>query len=102
LVATLTDHFVTRHTPYHDASDYYDRYRLDRAFLSRLRIPVRILATEDDPVLPVEHARALLGGTEAGDVVSLIPFGGHCAFIQDFRLRSALDQFAARHFETHC
>lgn len=98
LVATLTDYFVSRHTPYRDADDYYARYTLDRDFLANLKMPVRVLATEDDPVLPAEHARALLGASGDAEVVTLVPYGGHCGFIEDLRLRTALDAWLSRFF----
>ncbi|MFW6093958.1 MAG: YheT family hydrolase [Pseudomonadota bacterium] len=99
LVTTLTDYFVPRHTPYRHAGEYYSHYTLTRSFFQRLRIPARILATEDDPVVPVAHARALLGG--AGEL-TLVPYGGHCGFIEDFRLTSALERYLERFFARHC
>lgn len=97
LVSTLTDYFVARHTPYRDADEYYGHYTLSRELFGALRLPVRILATEDDPVVPAAHARALLDA-DAGGVVTLTRHGGHCGFIQDFRLSSALDDYAVGYF----
>ncbi len=96
-VSTLTDYFVARHTPYLDAAEYYGLYTLTRELSSSLRLPVRILATEDDPVVPAAHARALLDG-DGADIVTITPHGGHCGFIQDFRLSSALDAYAVGYF----
>lgn len=95
-VSTLTDYLVTRHTPYRDAGEYYGHYTLTGELTGALRIPVRILATEDDPVVPAAHARALL--SSAADIVTLTRYGGHCAFIEDLRLGSALDRYAAGFF----
>lgn len=98
MVSTLTDYFVPRHTEFRTADEYYAHYTLNRQFLGRLRIPARVVAAEDDPVLPAEHARALLGHHDAADVVTLIRHGGHCGFIEDFRLTSAVDTYATRYF----
>jgi uncharacterized protein len=98
LVSTLTDYFITRHTPFRDAADYYSRYSLGPDLVGRLRMPVRILATEDDPVVPVAHARALARAPGGRDVVSIVPHGGHCGFLEDLRLRSALDRFVVAWF----
>jgi len=104
LVSTLTDYFVARHTPYADAREYYSHYTLRREFFRTLTMPVRILATEDDPVLPAEHARALLGGRRArseAELVTLLPHGGHCGFIEDLRLGSPLEAYAVRYLVEH-
>ncbi|MFU8814935.1 MAG: YheT family hydrolase [Pseudomonadales bacterium] len=101
MVATVTDYFVSRYTPFRDADEYYSHYTLGRAFLRQARMPMRILSTEDDPVLPAEHARALLGATSDADVVTLIRHGGHCGFVEDFRLTSPLQDYAVRYFDQH-
>jgi uncharacterized protein len=93
LVGTLTDYFVARHTPYRDADEYYGHDTLGTDLLGRLRIPTRMLATDDDPVVPIEHARALAAAPGGGDVVSIVARGGHCGFIEDLSLRSALDGY---------
>ncbi|MEQ8858094.1 MAG: alpha/beta fold hydrolase [Pseudomonadales bacterium] len=97
LVSTLTDYFVSRHTPYRDADEYYSHYTLTRDLSGSLRLPVRILATEDDPVVPAAHARALLEA-DGADFVTLTRHGGHCGFIEDLRLSSALDAYATGYF----
>lgn len=102
LVSTLTDYFVARHTGFRDADDYYSHYTLTAATLNASRIPVRLLVTEDDPVVPVAHARALAGAGGHAGFMTLSRYGGHCAFIQDLRLRSALDPYAVEHFSAAC
>lgn len=98
LVGTLTDYFVARHTEFRDADEYYAHYTLGPELIRRLRMPVRILATEDDPVVPVANARALAGAPGGRDVVSIVPHGGHCGFLEDLTLRSALDSFLVAWF----
>lgn len=101
LVSTLTDYFVSRHTPYRDAAEYYAQYTLGADFGTRLRMPVRVLATEDDPVVPAEHARRLQA-SDGADFVTLVRHGGHCGFIEDLRLTSALDRYATGFFASAC
>jgi uncharacterized protein len=97
MVATITDYFVSRYTPFADAREYYSHYTLGREFFRDLRMPARILATEDDPVLPAEHARALIGGGSGAELVTLLRHGGHCGFIESFDLTSPLEAYAARY-----
>lgn len=98
LVSTLTDYFVPRHTPYRNADEYYGHYTLGSDLLPRLRMPTRILATVDDPVVPVAHARALAAAPGGSDVVSIVSHGGHCGFLADLSLRSALDDYVVGWF----
>jgi len=101
LVSTLTDYFVSRHTPYRDAREYYDRYTVGADLGARLRMPVRVLAAEDDPVVPAEHARRLRAA-DGADFVTLVRQGGHCGFIEDLQLTSALDRYATAFFASAC
>jgi hypothetical protein len=95
-VDTLTDYFVSRHTEFRDAREYYSHYTLTGERLQSLRIPSRILAAEDDPVIPAAHFRTLQA--DGADLVTLTRHGGHCGFIQDFYLTSALDAHVVDYF----
>ncbi len=96
-VDTLTDYFVSRHTEFRDARDYYSHYTVTGRLLSRLRMPVKILAAEDDPVVPAEHFRRL-SRSDGADLLTLTRHGGHCGYIKDFSLASAVDAHALSHF----
>jgi len=100
-VDTLTDYFVTRFTEFRDAREYYARYTLTRNLARSLRMPVQILAAEDDPVIPAEHFR-MLAASDGADFVTLTRHGGHCAFIQDFRLSSPVEAHAVKLFASTC
>ncbi len=95
-VSSLTDYFVARHTEFRDAAEYYSHYTLGPDQLRALRMPTRVLATEDDPVVPARHARALK--QVDADLVTLSRYGGHCGFIENLRLGSALDRYAVEFF----
>lgn len=88
-LSALNDHFVPRHTPYPDAFSYLSAYRLSAGQLAGLRIPTTILATDDDPILPPYQFAAL----QQTDLLRIekLRYGGHCGFLQDFRLTSWLD-----------
>lgn len=96
-VDSVTDWFVSRFTGFRDARDYYRHYTLTRDLSRSLRMPAQILAAEDDPVVPAEHFRVLAAG-DGADFVRLSRHGGHCAFIQDLRLSSAVDAHAVAYF----
>ncbi|MEZ5559996.1 MAG: alpha/beta fold hydrolase [Pseudomonadales bacterium] len=97
LAGSLTDYFVARYTPYVSSREYFKAQTVEPSHLDVLDVPLRILAAEDDPVVPVAGLRRL--ARHRHDLVRLTPHGGHCAFIEDFRLRSALDRHAVSYFE---
>lgn len=96
-VDSVTDWFVSRFTEFRDSREYYREYTLTRDLTRSLRMPVQILAAEDDPVIPADHFRVLAAG-DGADLVRLSRHGGHCAFIQDLRLSSAVDAHAVGFF----
>ncbi len=96
-IGELTDKLVERYTPFADATEYYSHYTLTPEMLAAIDIDVRALSTADDPIIPVgtlEPLRVL-----NGEGFDLSARGGHCAFIDNYRLRSALDDYAVRYFE---
>ncbi len=96
-IAALTDELVERYTPYADATEYYSHYTLTDEMLGAIDLDVRVLSAVDDPVIPVATLGPLR--TLRDGAFDLSPRGGHCAFIKDYRLRSALDDYAASYFE---
>jgi hypothetical protein len=45
--------------------------------------------------------RALIGSRADAELVTLVPHGGHCGFIEDFRLGSPLQAYAVRYLLEH-
>lgn len=97
-VAGITDYLVGRYLPYRDSADYYSRYDLRGDRLAKVRIATRIIAAEDDMVIP--------GGSYAevtpNDHVDLelSRHGGHCGFLEDWRLNCHLDGASVDFFRT--
>lgn len=96
-VAGITDYLVGRYLPYRDSTDYYSRYDLRGDRLSRVRIETRIIAAEDDMVIPA----AGYADVTANDHVDLKVFryGGHCGFIEDWRLNCYVDGASVDFFQ---
>lgn len=101
-VDTLTDYFVSRHTEFRDAREYYSHYTLSGDLLRLARMPVQILAAEDDPVVPAAQFHALMKAAPPADLLKLTRHGGHCGFISDLSLSSALDAHAVQFFAAAC
>jgi len=88
LTAT-TEFFVKRYTSFGDLDAYLSGYAVTGDALTGLRVPTRVIASADDPVIPVADLRDL--ATPPSLRVDVLPHGGHCAFLDSYRLRSWLD-----------
>lgn len=95
-LSDLTEYFVAHHTHFADTTEYFNGYRVIGDVLDNLSVPTVVYASRDDPVIPVDDM-AKLGSSRALDI-RLQPYGGHCGFIQDFRLTSWIDRQLARDF----
>ena len=89
LTAT-TEFFVTRYAGFPDIDSYLHGYAITGDMLANLTVPARLIAAADDPVIPIEDL-ADVAVTPALSV-EVFPRGGHCAFLESYRLRSWLDQ----------
>ncbi len=82
----LTRALVLRHTGFDSLEAYFDGYSVAGDRLSTLRVPATVLAAADDPVIPVADFQALRLPPEVE--LDIAAYGGHCAFIEDWSLRS--------------
>jgi predicted alpha/beta-fold hydrolase len=85
-----TEFFVERHTGFADLDSYLKGYTLTGDVLAGLAVPAWLLAAADDPVIPSKDLERL-ARSEALEV-TLSPWGGHCGFLENFRLESWLDR----------
>jgi predicted alpha/beta-fold hydrolase len=53
-------------------------------------VPAKLIAAAEDPVIPVEDLVDLSAPSSLS--VEVLRRGGHCAFLEDYRLRSWLDR----------
>ena len=89
LTAT-TAFFVDRYTELPDLDSYLEGYALTGRLLSDLRVPARIIASADDPIIPVADLDKLYRNERLE--VTVTARGGHCAFLADYRLGSWVDR----------
>ncbi|GGK16330.1 YheT family hydrolase [Luteimonas terricola] len=76
----LTEWLVLRHTDFGSLDGYFDRYSIAGDRLAGLTVPVSILTSADDPVIPVEGFHQLVLPARAR--LELAQWGGHCGFIE--------------------
>ena len=89
LTAT-TEFFATRYASFPDLDSYLNGYAITGDALARLAVPAKIIAAADDPVIPIGDVADLASSPALS--VEVFPHGGHCAFLEDYALRSWADR----------
>jgi predicted alpha/beta-fold hydrolase len=84
-----TDFFVRGYTEFEDIDSYLNGYSILGSALNGLSVPSRIIASMDDPIIPSEDLADLPSNPRLD--VTLMPWGGHCGFVTDYRLTSCVD-----------
>jgi predicted alpha/beta-fold hydrolase len=80
-VAALTDYFVEQHTEFANAAEYYRNYQVSAEMLNNTTHEITILASADDPVIPIADIRSLAQAAPLNYIET--PHGGHCGFINN-------------------
>ncbi len=93
----MTEYFVSRFTHYPTLKDYLNGYTITGDYLATLSIPSLIIASADDPVIPVIDFSRIDSNRLLE--VEIHPHGGHCAFFNDWRLNSIVEPRLAERFE---
>jgi predicted alpha/beta-fold hydrolase len=97
LTAT-TEFFATRYAGFPDLDSYLAGYAITGHALARLTVPTRLIAAADDPVIPIADLKDL--AVSPALEIEVFARGGHCAFLEDYRLRSWLDRAVLAELES--
>jgi predicted alpha/beta-fold hydrolase len=89
LTAT-TEFLVTRYAGFASLDDYLEGYAVTGDVLRDLEVPTRVIAAADDPVIPIRDLEHVARGPALD--LCVVPHGGHCGFLESYRLRSWLDR----------
>lgn len=92
----MNRYFIPRYTPFDTLEDYFDSYTLTGDRLSKLEVPTLIVASKDDPIIPADDYRKVELNRNTRLEITLQ--GGHCAYLENWRLESWLDKRAAHFF----
>ena len=95
----LNDFFVPAFTPFSNAREYFSAYALTDDRLSNLSVPAYLVTSADDPIVPVEDLEKMNRPEALKFVVT--KFGGHCGFIENYRLDCWIDRCLAQVFSHH-
>jgi predicted alpha/beta-fold hydrolase len=92
----MTAALVRDHTEFADAASYLEGYAVTGSRLASLRVPARILTSEDDPIIPVADVARLADSPYLR--VQRESWGGHCGFIENLHAASFADRFVVEQF----
>lgn len=84
----MTDYLVRKYTEFPDMPSYLRGYAVVRGELDALEVPARIIAAEDDPMIPARDLERLPRLPNLRVTVSR--YGGHCGFLNSLRGESWL------------
>jgi hypothetical protein len=82
----ITDRILPRYSSYPTAQEYFQTYTLTGRRFSELSVPLLVLTAADDPIIPVEDFLELEGNHQLR--VQVERYGGHCGFLQNYRLQA--------------
>lgn len=85
-----TDWLVEHYTDFPNLSAYLEGYSVADDYLCGLTTPTLILTAADDPIIPERDFHEL--PDEAAIELDLLPRGGHCGFIENWRMDSWIEQ----------
>jgi hypothetical protein len=92
----MTDVLVRERTAFADIAAYLDGYSITGARLQTLTVPARILAADDDPIIPAADLDRLAPTPLLR--ITRTAHGGHCGFLPGMLARAYSDEFAIRQF----
>lgn len=101
-VKTLEDinkTFIPKFTPFPDAESYFSAYALTGDRLNALEITAYLIASEDDPILPVADVAKINHCDNL--IIEKQRYGGHCGFILDTAGNSWVPQRLTEIFKQH-
>ncbi|PKF61152.1 hypothetical protein CW745_12510 [Psychromonas sp. psych-6C06] len=84
----MNDFFVIDYTEFKSTNDYFEAYSILGDALSDVALPTTIISAVDDPIIPVEQHQQLF--PSAWINIELQQYGGHCAFIKNWKFESWL------------
>ena len=101
-VKTLDDvnnTFIPKYTPFDDAQSYFASYALTGDRLKELAVPAYLIASKDDPILPIEDIAKIIKPKNL--IVEIQENGGHCGFIQDLSAHSWVEPRLVEIFDSY-
>lgn len=95
----MNDLFITQYTPFDDINSYFASYGLINDRLANLAVPAHLIATKDDPIIPVTDIQRINCPDQLS--IEIQAYGGHCGFIENFAAHSWIEPRIATIFDRY-
>lgn len=92
----LTRWMVERHTDFDTLDDYFNGYSVAGERLAALDMPMDLLTSIDDPVIPVAEFHALR--LPPAGRIEIAAHGGHCGFLESTKLDGYAERWVTAKF----
>jgi hypothetical protein len=81
-VLGITEAIMCYYPDFSSYRDYFNQYTLKAEMFSQLEVPLTVIASSDDPILPSEDILSLKESRHLR--LSIQQYGGHCGFLHPF------------------
>ncbi len=82
----MTETLIRRYSDYPNAAAYFRGYAVTGDTVKRITLPVTVITSEDDPVVPAEDFSLFLSHSQTELLMQ--SYGGHCGYIESLALSS--------------
>lgn len=101
-IMELTEKGVLKYSSYKSLDEYFSKYTISKLKFNNLKIPLHILSSYDDPIIPIEDFQFLKKIPNVD--LYITEKGGHNGFIMDFQFHCYymdlfLDIYRAQNFK---
>ena len=93
----MYNYLIPGYTPYDNLEDYFQSYALTGDSLTKLQVLSLIIASQDDPIIPVRDFDKI--NLHEKTELEFTRHGGHCAYLDNYKLGSWLDKRANDFFK---
>jgi len=95
----MNELFITKYTPFDDIESYFLSYALTGDRLANLSTPTHLIASMDDPIIPIADIDRINRPEQLS--IEVQEFGGHCGFIQNLAAHSWVEPRLVEIFNSH-
>jgi len=95
----MNELFITKYTPFDDIESYFLSYALTGDRLANLSTPTHLIASMDDPIIPITDIDRINRPEQLS--IEVQEFGGHCGFIQNLAAHSWVEPRLVEIFNSH-
>ena len=86
----LTDILIKKYSEFSSLDDYFSRYTLKEDFFKKIKVPVFVITSEDDPIIDSRDFEEIKKADNPFIELQIEKHGGHCAYIKNLKFETWL------------